>query len=144
MSFAITPVADSALVAVQAATVAWCVQHLSVPVWDYVPETQTYPFVVVGEATEFPHNVHGRFGRRIHQTVHVWTKGRQGFAPGLAIVAELQRLFDHRENDVGPLVDGHRVQSIRYRDARPMGDPDPLIRHIPTTFTWITEQHPPT
>ncbi|WP_017602208.1 DUF3168 domain-containing protein [Nocardiopsis lucentensis] len=142
MTFQPTPVATSALEPVQAATVARCNALLGTPLWDYVPEDQEYPYVTVGEATETPHNVHGRFGRRVRQTLHVWDKGRHGFGPAMQIVAELTQLFDHRETDVDPLINGHRIQAIRLFDSRPMRDPDPLVRHVPVTFEWITEQEP--
>ena len=45
-------------------------------VFDYVPETDVYPFVVIGEATEIPDNRHGGFGRQTVVTLHVWTKYR--------------------------------------------------------------------
>ena len=141
MSFAPTPVATSALLAVQAAVVARCEEYLAVPVWDYIPEAQPHPFVTVGEATETADNVHGRFGRRVVHTLHVWTKGRGGFAEALQIAAELTTLFDHRENDIE--LEGHRLWSVRLVDARPMRDPDPLIRHIPISFAFHTEQLPP-
>ena len=141
MSFAPTPVAVSALLAVQAAVVARCEEYLAVPVWDYIPEDQPHPFVTVGEATETADNVHGRFGRRVVHTLHVWTKGRGGFAEALQIASELTELFDHRENDI-TLV-GHRLWSVRLVDARPMRDPDPLIRHVPVSFAFHTEQLPP-
>ena len=140
MTFTVTPTATSALLAVQIAVVAHCRQHLSVPVFDYVPEEQPYPYVTVGEAVETPDNVHGRFGRRVAIVAHVWTKSREGFGPALAIAGELQQLFDRRHADV-PIV-GHRLESIRLVDARPMRDPDPLIRHVPVTLAVHTEQEP--
>ena len=140
MTFTVTPTADTALLAVQKAVVAHCRQHLSVPVFDYVPEDAPYPYVRVGEAVETPENVHGRFGRRIAFVAHVWTKGREGFGPALAIAGELQQLFDRQQASVP--IDGNRFESIRFVDARPMGDPDPLIRHVPVTLAFHTEQEP--
>lgn len=143
MSFTVTPTAQSALVAVQTAIVARADEHLSVPVWDFVPEDQDYPYVTVGEASETPDNVHGRFGRRIRQTLHVWDKGRGGFATAMGVVGELTQLLDQQEAAVQALMDGHRLQAVRFVDARPMRDPDPLIRHVPTMFDFFTEQQPP-
>ena len=140
MTFTPTPTATSALHAVQTAVIAHCRQHLSVPVWDYVPEDQSHPYVVVGEAVETPDNVHARFGRRVALVVHVWTKSREGFGPALAIAGELQTLFDRQQASI-PIV-GHRFESVRFVDARPMRDPDPLIRHVPVTLAFHTEQEP--
>lgn len=139
--FTPTPVAASAVLAVQEAFVAYCAEHLpDVPVWDYVPETQTYPYITVGEAVETPDNVHARFGRRIALVVHVWAKGREGFAPALNIVSRLQAAFDQAEHTI-PIA-GHRLAAVRLVDARPMRDPDPLIRHVPVTLAFHTEQLP--
>src|SRR5690606_39897822 len=103
----ITQTAATALAAVQEDVVQRYNKYLSVPVWDYVPEDQPRPFVTVGEAIETADNVHGRFGRRVVHTLHVWTKGRGGFAEALQIAAELTMLFDHRENDIE--LEGHRL-----------------------------------
>lgn len=141
MSFVITPVAASATLAVQGAFVAHCASELpDIPVWDYVPETQDYPYITVGEAVETPDNTHGRFGRRVALVVHVWARGREGFAPALQIVSRLQGAFDQAEHRI-PIV-GHRLQSVRLVDARPMRDPDPLVRHVPVTLAFHTEQLP--
>ncbi|QBI56799.1 DUF3168 domain-containing protein [Streptomonospora litoralis] len=141
MSFQETPVAESALGPLQVAIVARCEEHLDVAVWDYVPEDQPHPYVTVGEAFESPDNVHGRFGRRVRQTLHVWTRGRGGFAEANRITGDLVRLFDHQERHL--VVAGHRVRSVRLATAQPMRDPDPLVRHVPLELVVHTEQQPP-
>lgn len=139
--FAETPVAESALGPLQEAIVARVEAHMDTPMWDYVPEDQPYPYVTVGEAFESPDNVHGRFGRRVRQTLHVWTYGRQGFVDANRIVGELTRLFDHQEQHL--VIAGHRAWSVQMGTAQPMRDPDPLVRHVPVELTVRTEQQPP-
>ncbi|MGW2547493.1 DUF3168 domain-containing protein, partial [Kitasatospora sp. NPDC001574] len=45
-------------------------------VFDYVPEDTAYPYVVLGEAIETPHNTHDRYGRQTAITLHVWSQYR--------------------------------------------------------------------
>lgn len=141
MTFTVTPTAADATGPVQDAFVARCESAgITVPVWDFVPEDQPYPYITVGEATATPDNTHGRFGRRVALVVHVWVKTREGFDPANRIVDQLVRAFDRQQDHI--TVNGHRLESVRFVDARPMRDPDPLIRHVPVTLAFHTEQLP--
>lgn len=133
--------ARSALLPVQAAIYARLDSGLSVPIYDYVDENAPYPYVTVGEATEVDDNTHDTFGREVTHTLHVWSKGRQGFAEVLSIADEITRLLDHDQNEL--VVAGHRVVSVHLDQILTMRDPDPLIRHAPVRFRVNTEQEAP-
>lgn len=104
-------------------------------VFDEVPEGQTYPYVVIGEAWETPRNSHDGFGREVVTTVHVWSRYR-GFAEGLRIAERIVTLVDHQELPVT----GHIVDSIRHEFIQTLRDPEPEIRHVAIRFRVTTEQ----
>lgn len=107
-------------------------------IYDFVPEPAPYPYVTLGEVTVIPSNVHGRFGREVVVTLHIWTRSR-GHAEGLAIEDRITQLLDHQ-----PLtLDGHHTVSVRYEFSQTLIDPvEPSgqVRHIPLRFRITTEQ----
>ncbi|WP_046507082.1 DUF3168 domain-containing protein [Streptomyces odonnellii] len=106
-------------------------------VYDYVPETADFPYVVIGDATEIPDNAHDTFGRQTTLTLHVWTRSRT-HAKGLAIAARLVALLDHQPLTIPGL---HHVSTL-YEFAQPLVDPEPPgdIRHVVLRFRIRTEQ----
>ncbi|MET9516386.1 DUF3168 domain-containing protein [Streptomyces sp. NPDC002994] len=106
-------------------------------VYDYVPEADVYPFVVIGEAVETPDNRHGGFGRQTVVTLHVWTQHR-GHSKGLAIAAKITGLLDHQPLTI-PAMD-HIV--TRFEFSQTLTDPEPPgdIRHVVLRYRVVTEQ----
>ncbi|MEU1194922.1 DUF3168 domain-containing protein [Streptomyces sp. NPDC005813] len=106
-------------------------------VFDYVPEDDVYPFIVIGEATEIPDNRHGGFGRQTVATLHVWTKYR-GHSKGLAIAARVTALLDHQPLSISGLahVDTWFEFQQTLTDPEPPGD----IRHVVLRYRVGTEQ----
>jgi len=135
----INPVAESPLLAIQRALYELLSAELSVPVFDFTPEDQPHPYVMIGESTEVPDNAHDRYGSDTTHVIHVWTK-YEGWSQALGIVDEIKRTLDHREESLA--VEGHWVVSISHEMTRTMRDPDPQIRHAPVTYRIVTEQLP--
>ncbi|WP_240802402.1 DUF3168 domain-containing protein [Streptomyces sp. A0642] len=108
-------------------------------VYDYVPETAAYPFVVIGEAIETPANAHDRFRRETVMTLHVWSQHR-GHSQGLGIAARITALLDHQPLTIPGLA--HVV--TRYEFSQTLTDPEPPgdIRHVVLRYRVITEQLP--
>ncbi|MEU9972349.1 DUF3168 domain-containing protein [Streptomyces sp. NPDC051014] len=106
-------------------------------VYDDVPEDATYPYIVLGEATETPDNAHARIGRATSSMLHIWSQ-YDGYAEALQILSVLAALFDHQPLDVPGL---HHV-STNYEFSQTLTDPEPPgnIRHIPVRFRTRTEQ----
>lgn len=106
-------------------------------VYDYVPETVDYPFVVVGEAIETPSNRHGGFGWDTVITVHVWSKYR-GYSQALKVGESVTRLLDHQPLTVA----GRHHVATRYEFGQTLTDPEPPgdIRHLVLRFRTVTEQ----
>lgn len=108
-------------------------------VYDYVPETAAYPFVVIGEALETPANGHDRYSRETVMTLHVWSQHR-GHSQGLTIAARITALLDHQPLTVPGLA--HVV--TRYEFSQTLTDPEPPgnIRHVVLRYRIVTEQLP--
>ncbi|MFE2936664.1 DUF3168 domain-containing protein [Streptomyces sp. NPDC059278] len=108
-------------------------------IYDYLPETVPYPFIVLGEAVETPDNRHGGFGRQTAITLHVWSQYR-GYAQVLRIGARVTALLDHQ-----PLtIPGLDHIATRFEFSQPLTDPEPPgdIRHLVLRYRVVTEQHP--
>ncbi|MFJ2707853.1 DUF3168 domain-containing protein [Streptomyces sp. NPDC087428] len=105
--------------------------------YDYVPETCQYPFIVTGEALETPDDRHGSFGRQTVVTLHVWSQYR-GYAQALRIGARVTALLDHQPLTVPGLA--HIV--TRYEFAQTLTDPEPPgdIRHLVLRYRVVTEK----
>ena len=105
-------------------------------VYDYVPETAVYPYLVLGEAIETPDNRHGGFGRQTVATLHVWTRHR-GHSRGLTIGAQVTALLDHQPLTITGL---HHVSTL-FEFSQPLVDPEPPgdIRHLVLRYRITTE-----
>lgn len=107
-------------------------------IYDYLPETVPYPFIVIGEAVETPDNRHGGFGRQTNVTLHVWSQYR-GYAQALQIGSRITELLDHQ-----PLtLPGLSWIATRFEFSQTLTDPEPPgdIRHLVLRYRVITEKH---
>lgn len=110
-----------------------------VGVYDQVPEDKPKPYVRIGDHLSIPDNAHGRYGREITSTIHVWTEAL-GNMQGQSIAARINELLDHRPYELSELVDGSRIVSIRNEFDQALTDSDPKVRHHVLRFRIITEQ----
>jgi hypothetical protein len=108
---------------------------------DRVPEGQPYPYVRVGDHLSTPDNTHTTAGRRVTETVHVWTRERS-MGPGQTIATRIGELLDHQVAAVDALLrpNGHKCVSIRQTFDQALDDPDPEIRHHVLRFIIETSQ----
>lgn len=107
-------------------------------VYDHLPETVPYPFIVLGEAIETPDNRHRGFGRQTVVSLHVWSQYR-GFAQALRIGNRVTELLDHQ-----PLtIPGVDWIATRFEFSQTLTDPEPPgdIRHLILRYRIVTEQH---
>ncbi|MDX3235652.1 DUF3168 domain-containing protein [Streptomyces sp. ME03-5709C] len=106
-------------------------------VYDYVPETAAYPFVVIGEETEIPDNRHRGFGRQTAVTLHVFSQYR-GYRQVLQLGSLVTALLDHQ-----PLtIEGLNHVATRFEFSQTLTDPEPPgdIRHLVLRYRITTEQ----
>jgi len=81
-------------------------------VFDYVPETQTFPYIVIGEFTEAPDHTFTEERRNVTGTLHVWSDKKSDMEL-LEIVDRLTTLLDHNEFPVtGWKMDASEVMSV--------------------------------
>jgi hypothetical protein len=108
---------------------------------DRVVEGQAMPYVRLGDHLSTPDNTHTSFGRRVTETLHVWTRERS-MAPGQRIANRVGELLDHQPAALSVLlaVNGHRCVSIRQSFDQALDDPDPEIRHHVLRFEICTTQ----
>lgn len=103
------------------------------PVLDYVPDTQAFPYVKVGETTERPDPRQDREGWDLTVTVHVFSQ-HKGWGEAKQIVDELCRVL-HRA--LLPLEDG-TMWRLTYDNAWTLEEyaqgSSILTRHIPVQF----------
>lgn len=107
-------------------------------VYDYLPETVPYPFIVIGESVETPDNRHGGFGRQTVPTLHVWDQ-YNGYARVLRIGARITELLDHQPLTI-PDMDWI---ATRFEFSQTLTDPEPPgdIRHLVLRYRILTEKH---
>lgn len=108
---------------------------------DEVREGQSYPYVRVGDHLSTQANDLTSFGRRVIETIHVWTRtGSMG--PGQEIVDLIVGLLDHQPESLTDLLVayGHRCVSVRHEFSQALDDPDPEIRHHVIRFRIETAQ----
>lgn len=65
-------------------------------VFDYVPETQTFPYIYIGEFTEASNHTFVREGRIVTGALHVWSEQKSDMEL-LEILDRLTALLDHNE-----------------------------------------------
>lgn len=108
---------------------------------DRVPEGQEMPYVRVGDHLSTPDNTHTTAGRRVTETLHVWTRERS-MGPGQKIATRIGELLDHQVAAFDALLrpNGHRCVSIRLTFDQALDDPDPEIRHHVLRFIIETAQ----
>ncbi|MFF9146321.1 DUF3168 domain-containing protein [Streptomyces sp. NPDC014861] len=112
---------------------------LGVGVYDAVPEEASFPYVVLGEATEVPANSQDRHGRDVVITLHVWTRAL-GHTEGLEIGQRIQALLDHQPLSIPGL---DHVATL-FEFGQTLVDPEPPgdIRHLVLRYRVRTEQPP--
>ena len=102
---------------------------------DDVAETQPFPYVTFGEATEGPWDCFGQDGSDATLTLHIWSRYR-GYAEAQAINASLIGLLDNR---TGLALAGYGTVLLNYESSQQLRDPDGITRHIATRFRVMAD-----
>lgn len=109
-------------------------------VYDGVPEDVELPYVVLGEMIATPDGTHSAHGRQTSLVLHTWTRA-ESHRPGNTIGARLVALLAGREEDLDPLVAGHRVWRVEHEFSQTLVDPTPGIRHRVDRFrVWSAQE----
>jgi Protein of unknown function (DUF3168) len=103
-------------------------------VYDEPPSTFEFPYLTIGDDQVLADDAECVDGSEVYVTIHVWSQ-----AVGWP---EAKKVGD-QVRDALHLADltlaGHRLVEMRFRDARPLRDPDGKTRHIVITFRALTE-----
>jgi len=93
-------------------------------VYDFVPDDQKFPFVVIGEADWTDRGSESTEGYSGVLTMHVWDRGR-----GRKTVLSIQKRIDELLHKVDPNVNGWVDISFRRDFNNVMIDPDAVTSH---------------
>ncbi len=122
----------SALLETQRAVAGRLRAHLGVPVYDYVPEGSTLPYVTVGEATIIEDRSRPRTLVQVTHTIHIWSAS-EGFDEALRIEEEIERAL--RGSSLA--IDGWDVLSgATFEFGQTLRDPDGVTRHTVMRYRW--------
>lgn len=111
---------------------------LSVPVYDDVPTSATYPHVVIGESVSTSGGSHDRYGQRTVVALHVWST-YHGWQEAARIAGDVIGLTD-RQRDLE--IVGHHLVDLRLMQQTNLRDPDADLRHIALRVVATTEHLP--
>jgi hypothetical protein len=103
-------------------------------VFDYVPDAQAFPYVVIGEGIEIARNTTEHLGRDIVATLHVWSQA-EGFAESLNIANTIIQVLDNTQLTLSQ----GTAWRCQYDDMHSMRDPDGVTRHIALAFRVGTQ-----
>ncbi len=103
--------------------------------WGGVPESQAYPYVTIGDATEVPFNTLGKRGYQTTVTLHIWSRAL-GFAEVYSILARLNTLLDQE-----PLSLQTQTHIFTMLDnTQTLDDPDGLTHHVAVRYRCLTQE----
>lgn len=103
-------------------------------VFDHVPASAAFPYVVVGEARGLPFDSKTEDGFDQTVTLHSWSRYR-GLKETKTIMAGLVAALDGGDLPVA----GHRLVLLRFVFAATMLDPDGLTRHGVQRFRIVSQ-----
>lgn len=105
-------------------------------VYDSVPESASYPRVVVGEDTVVPNYTKTGNGEEITHTLHIWSRYN-----GKKEVKELMALvLDSLTNSPLSLADGFEMEFNMLDFAEVLPDPDGITKHGVIRLRFIIRQ----
>ena len=102
---------------------------------DHVPQSSSYPYVVIGEATARDFDCKSSDGMEQTLTIHTWSRYR-GLKETKQIMAEIVNALDQANLSIV----GHSLVLLRFEFSATFLDPDGLTRHGVQRFRAITQQ----
>lgn len=97
---------------------------LGAQVYDHVPDSAAFPYVVIGDITEAPNDTMGKTGRDMTVTVHSWSQ-----AKGFKQVMQIQDRVDDLLDRWSPTVSGWSAVQMLQEFFETFRDPDGVTRH---------------
>lgn len=116
--------------ALQQAIVGNLSPSVSATVWDEVAPGTDYPYIVVGEFTEVPAELHDQGGKDVTLTIHVWSDGL-GSKETNKLLQEIEAVLHHGQGSL--VINGARCWSMVREFSQILLDEDPdtgrTLRH---------------
>jgi len=103
-------------------------------IFDHVPQTSDYPYLVIGEMTLAEFDSKNSDGAELTVTLHVWSQYR-GLKECERIMAAVVDALDSQALSIA----GHALVLCRFEFSETMLDPDGLTRHGVQRFRIVTE-----
>ena len=97
---------------------------LGAAVYDHVPDSVAFPYVVIGDITEAPNDTMGKTGRDMTVMVHTWSQ-----AKGMLQVSNIQNRVDALLDRWAPTVTGWDATHMLQEFFETFRDPDGKTRH---------------
>lgn len=97
---------------------------LGAAVYDDVPDSAPFPYVVIGDVTEGPNDTMGTTGRDATVTVHTWSQYE-----GSKEIKQIQNRVDELLDRWSPTVSGWYATDMQQEFFETMRDPDGITRH---------------
>lgn len=102
-------------------------------VYDHVPQSPTFPFIVIGEATALDESTMGTFGQVHTVDVDSWSRAR-----GMKEVKGVQTAVQAALHRATLTVTGFVCAGIMQEFSQALRDPDGLTRHGVQRFRVVT------
>ena len=99
----------------------------TIPIYDEAPQGTPFPYITIGEFNPVPFNVHGSVGRNATFNIHVWSR-HNGNEEANQIADAVDDLLDLKPGSLN--VSGWSVVSLELLDAKQIGSPDGITRHL--------------
>jgi len=108
---------------------------LGAAVYDRVPDSAAFPYVVIGDDTEAPNDTMSVTGRDLTVTIHSWSQ-----YPGKKQVKEIASRIDVLLDRWKPTVTGWNTVHMLHEFFESFTDPDGVTRHGVSRYRVHTYQ----
>ena len=103
-------------------------------IYDHVPPSSPFPYLVIGEATSGPFDAKSEDGMEQTLTLHAWSR-RRGLKETKEIMAAVTQALDDRALSLT----GHTLVLLRFEFGTTALETDGLTRHGVQRFRAITQ-----
>jgi hypothetical protein len=104
-------------------------------VYDAVPETETFPYITIGDDAHVEWDTSPELGSNVSITIHTWSRGR-----GRRETKEIQGYIYDALNRVELTATGYSFAGIDFEQSDSFLDADGLTRHGISTFRILIEK----
>ncbi len=104
-------------------------------VFDSVPDSQAFPYITIGEATEVPFSAFSSVGKESTLTLHIWSR-YSGFKEALDVLKRVNELLD----GATLTITGYALVDMSLEMSETLRDPDGVTRHVAARFRCLARE----